>query len=140
MTEHLVDCRFVNLLGGKHIPPKVSFIVWCTLQNSISTRSMLQSRGMNLPTNVCAMCRKELETANHLFSSLRVGIESVGLFLRRMEDQVGDTSFIRGSFAQLEDKKIQGKSIFSMVCFAICPNLASMEGKKRESSWRSGCV
>jgi len=46
--------------------PKIQFLIWLCLHNSLPTTHVLGSRGLNLDT-MCKMCNRSFETIEHLF-------------------------------------------------------------------------
>ena len=46
--------------------PKIQFLIWLCLHNSLPTTYVLGSRGLNLDT-MCKVCNKIFETIEHLF-------------------------------------------------------------------------
>ncbi|XP_026429000.1 uncharacterized protein LOC113324942 [Papaver somniferum] len=56
-----------HILSSKFVPPKVLFLLWASLRDSIPTRHMLQHRGVAVQSNRCLFCNTEVETMDHLF-------------------------------------------------------------------------
>lgn len=52
--------------GKKHIPPKVSFMLWAYFHDSLPTRSMLQNRRVEVHNVNCVFCNTVEETADHM--------------------------------------------------------------------------
>lgn len=65
ISNNIPDFRS-NKIWIPLVPPKVSFFVWLLHHNSIMTQDNLAHRGVTLD-NKCVLCKKELESINHLF-------------------------------------------------------------------------
>ncbi|GJU82943.1 RNA-directed DNA polymerase, eukaryota, reverse transcriptase zinc-binding domain protein [Tanacetum coccineum] len=61
------DDRWVNL-----VPIKVNVIAWKVMSNALPTRFNISSRGMDIDTMECPICKEGSETSSHLFFQCRV--------------------------------------------------------------------
>ncbi|GKE05388.1 RNA-directed DNA polymerase, eukaryota, reverse transcriptase zinc-binding domain protein [Tanacetum coccineum] len=59
--------RWVNL-----VPIKVNVIAWKVMSNALPTRFNISSRGMDIDTMECPICKEGSETSSHLFFQCRV--------------------------------------------------------------------
>jgi hypothetical protein len=73
LTPPLFDVPF-NLIWKAHAPTKVIGCLWKILHNGLPTRDNLKRRGMlNAESSIlCALCKQEDESINHLFFSCNV--------------------------------------------------------------------
>ncbi|XP_026416409.1 uncharacterized protein LOC113311825 [Papaver somniferum] len=67
IAEDGTDWEFYRVVHSKFVPPKVMFIIWASMHDSIPTRSMLQARRVEINSNLCLLCNNEVETQGHLF-------------------------------------------------------------------------
>jgi hypothetical protein len=67
-TGHISDRSLVDDVWHKHIPSKVSVLVWHLLRNRLHTKDNLVHRGVLLSTDVaCVGECDHIESATHLF-------------------------------------------------------------------------
>ncbi|XP_026442841.1 uncharacterized protein LOC113342547 [Papaver somniferum] len=67
ITNVDADWEFYRVVRSKYVPPKVMFIIWDSMHDSVPTRSMLQERRVVISSNLCLFCNIEVETQDHLF-------------------------------------------------------------------------
>ncbi|XP_026449556.1 uncharacterized protein LOC113349738 [Papaver somniferum] len=60
------DWEGFTALETKFAPPKVCFILWAAMHNSVPTRDMLQHRGVDISSVDCLYCN-DVEILDHLF-------------------------------------------------------------------------
>jgi len=67
-TGDMVDMSLIDDVWHKHIPSKVSLLVWCILRNRIPTKDNLVARGVLPSTDLlCALGCDIIESVTHLF-------------------------------------------------------------------------
>ncbi|KAJ0476786.1 putative reverse transcriptase zinc-binding domain-containing protein [Helianthus annuus] len=68
--DSLVDCRNLFVLDWcKWVPLKCNVFVWRTEMNRIPTLDVLRSRGIGVGDGICPLCKSEVESVDHLFTS-----------------------------------------------------------------------
>lgn len=55
-----------RLVWAGKSPQKYRFIMWLLVQSRLKTRELLQTKGMNIPTD-CVLCDNGVDSCNHLF-------------------------------------------------------------------------
>lgn len=71
-TRYHIDNIWLNSNGlptrwNKQLPIKVNLFIWRLLLNRLPTRDNLVARHINIPSSLCPVCRKEVESVLHLF-------------------------------------------------------------------------
>nr|GEY60300.1 RNA-directed DNA polymerase, eukaryota [Tanacetum cinerariifolium] len=72
IDEGLCDMEGMHTRWIKTIPIKVNVFAWRLASNKLPTRFNMSSRGLEIPSMVCAICNVWVETSDHLFFSCSV--------------------------------------------------------------------
>ncbi|XP_026420495.1 uncharacterized protein LOC113316550 [Papaver somniferum] len=67
LSEQEENWEFANVVTSKFVPPKVFFLVWAAMHDSVPTRNMLQNRRVIVKSNLCLFCNAQVESQDHLF-------------------------------------------------------------------------
>ncbi|XP_026459294.1 uncharacterized protein LOC113359953 [Papaver somniferum] len=67
IIDNMKNVNFNSLLDNKLIPPKVIFMTWASLHNSLPTRCILRRRRVQIPSTMCVLCNEEEGDLKHLF-------------------------------------------------------------------------
>ncbi|XP_026410448.1 uncharacterized protein LOC113305647 [Papaver somniferum] len=95
LTESEPDWEYKRILQNKLIPPKIPFLVWASLHDSVPTRSMLQHRGMIIHSNLCVYCDEEEESAARLFLNCSWASYVWNMFLSSLQIPWASTNDIK---------------------------------------------
>ncbi|XP_026410008.1 uncharacterized protein LOC113305121 [Papaver somniferum] len=116
------DWEGYRLLSNKHVPPKVIFLFWASLHDSIPTRYMLQHRGVIVQSNLCLFCNAEVETTDHLFIHCRVIKQLWDFFVAALKVRwVTPLNFLSCIQCwRLERTSTRVKMVWHLLPYAIC--------------------
>ncbi|XP_026383886.1 uncharacterized protein LOC113279410 [Papaver somniferum] len=110
MVKDDTICDFNKFLWKNGIPPKVSFMFWATFHNSLPTLSMLRYRGMDIQDDKCPFCKKEEETADHIFVCCSFAFEVWYHFIKAFRISWVFPNSVKGNFEAWRMNNLQGKS------------------------------
>ena len=77
-----LDCDLMATRWNRFVPAKVNVFAWKLRFNKLPTRVNLDSRGMDIGSVLCPICRNDVETANHLFFSCSLAFDLWALVAR----------------------------------------------------------
>ncbi|GJT65337.1 RNA-directed DNA polymerase, eukaryota, reverse transcriptase zinc-binding domain protein [Tanacetum coccineum] len=61
---------------NKLVPSKVNILTWRVLNKRLSTRFILDRRGIDLDTVRCPLCNNDIETEDHIFVKCPLAIDT----------------------------------------------------------------
>ncbi|XP_026398293.1 uncharacterized protein LOC113294085 [Papaver somniferum] len=122
LSETDADWEGHRLLTNKYVPPKVIFLFWASLHNSIPTRYMLQYRGVAIQSSLCLFCNTAVETMDHLFIHCREINQLWEYFLASLKVQwVMPLNFMMCIQSwRMERTTARVKMVRQLIPFAIC--------------------
>lgn len=106
------------------MPTKISFFTWLVHHNSLLTQDNLERKVRTL-VNRCCMCKKELETINHLFLHCSVAHSIWDVFLSGFGVGRPQGDDIKDAFKDRDrtDFTMTGNFIWNILPYVICWNI-----------------
>ena len=117
-TGNMVDRSLVDDVWNKHVPLKVSLLVWRLLRNRIPTKDNLALRGaLSLTDTSCALGCDCNETVNHLFLQCTLSTDLWALVWNWLGISFVHVGELRKHFLQFT--KMAGMPTYSHLFFTI---------------------
>ncbi|XP_016173366.1 uncharacterized protein LOC107615862 [Arachis ipaensis] len=68
LSAEITSYSFTQSIWGGLVPPRIELFGWFVLVGRVNTKERLSRLGVIPPNdNICALCKKEMETVHHLF-------------------------------------------------------------------------
>ncbi|XP_026430759.1 uncharacterized protein LOC113327852 [Papaver somniferum] len=122
LTGTYPPCNFDSHLWKHNIPNKVSFILWASFHDSISTRDMLVHRGMSIQSDLCVLCNDEKETFDHMFLHCTYSFAIWDYFIKAFKISWSMPRNLFQFFEAWFTNILQGmgKKVWKIIHYAIC--------------------